>query len=613
MDAFVPLGPDVLRQSIPTRFAERARLQPEHLALSSRGARMTYGELAVASERVASALRATGVSRGDVVGIVAAHDAPAIIATLGVLRAGAIAAAVEATSPGVRVRGVIDDAGARVVLVDDAGLAKASLAAGDGRACLTVASILEAEPGPRLLPPEPRPDDVALLSYTSGSTGTPKGVMLTHAAVLRSVVAYATGYDLTPADRVSLFAFIGIGQGVSTAWTALLVGAGLCLWDPRTHGLAGVPEWLIGEGITVFVSAATILRQLSACPSLEAGHRIRLVKLGSETVRGRDLARARALFGRRPVFVNALSTTETLNICQHHVRPDVEIGDDEVVPIGRPVFGVDVLLVDEAGAPVADGAVGEIVARGAALSPGYWRRPEGTAAAFSVDADGQRRYRTGDLGCRRPDGIIEHRGRATFRVKVHGVRIELEAVEAALLGHPAVRQAAVDTRGAGEEMRLIGYVVPGSPPPSSRDLVDYLRARLPDAGVPTGWVFLDALPLSSNGKVDRQALASATGKRPALDAPFAPPETPVEELIAQIWSEVLRIDRVGRHDHFFELGGSSLAALRVGARLGERLAMGVPAELVFTEPVVSGLAVRLVEAMLTTPAGSDEASALAGE
>jgi len=284
-----------------------------------------------------------------------------------------------------------------------------------------------------------------------------------------------------------------------------------------------------------------------------------------------------------------------------------------VLPVGYPAEDKEILLLDEDGAEVGGDAVGEIAVRSRFLSPGYWRRPDLTAAAFRPDPAGgpERIYRTGDLGRRLPDGCLIHLGRKDFQVKIRGFRVEVAEVEGALLSLPTVQEAVVVAReDRPGDRRLVAYLVPTArPAPTVSALRQALAATLPDYMVPAAFVALDTLPKTPGGKVDRRALPAPGRARPALDQPLVAPRTPVEATVGAIWQEVLGLDEIGLHDNFFDLGGHSLAASQVIARVTETCHVDLPLRMLFEAPTVNGLALAVVQGLMQN-VDSDEIARL---
>ena len=277
------------------------------------------------------------------------------------------------------------------------------------------------------------------------------------------------------------------------------------------------------------------------------------------------------------------------------------------MPVGYPVEGIELLLIDENGKEVGDDQIGEIVVRSRYLALGYWRRPDLTEAKFFPDPEGgdKRIYRTGDLGRRRSDGRFEHLGRSDSRVKIRGFFVETVEVESVLVRHPAVREAVVLARqdGSGDK-KLVAYIVPQARTPTVGELRIYLKETLPDYMIPSAYVLLDTMPLTTTGKIDRQALPDFDKARLPLDLPYVRPGTRLEKELAKIWSEVLSIDPVGLHDNFFDLGGHSLPAMRIISQIDDTFGVQVSMRDLLDAPTVAELA-GLVENSLESPKGTE--------
>ena len=602
---FRPLTAEDCERSVRDAFHRQVARGPGRPAVVAGGRRVSYGELADRAQQVAGALRAHGASPQTPVAFLLDLGVDAVAAVLAIMELGGIAVGLDPWTPEARSAAILEDAGAEVLVTHRAHLAAARHLAGSRR-------LVDLDAVERWTPPADPiapigPDAPAYLLYTSGSTGPPKGVVHTQRTVIRGARGYVNGFRITAEDRIGCAASLGVSQGANAALTSLLSGATFCPFDVRTGGLDGLAAWLARDEITLFIAAATLFRQLEQqLTGAEAFPRLRLVRLGTEQVRATDVARYRRVFRAPCAFANAFGCSEAIGVTQHVMAWDDTI-DGEIVPIGVPEDGMAVLLLDEDGREVSAGAIGEIAIKSRYLSPGYWRRPEQSAAAFVDTGDGERLYRTGDLGRRRPDGCLEHHGRTGFRVKINGVRVELEEVEAALASHARVRAAVAGTRAEGDDTRLVAYVVPRAPLPSVAELRRHLAATLPSAAVPSSYVFLEALPLLANGKVDRRALPTCTGQRPPMEAAFVPPRTPFEQAIAGVWGAVLRVGSVGVRDDFFDLGGTSLSAMQATVRLREQLRMDVDEQAIFAHPTVEALARALVCAAVERDgAGADD-------
>jgi acyl-coenzyme A synthetase/AMP-(fatty) acid ligase/acyl carrier protein len=417
------------------------------------------------------------------------------------------------------------------------------------------------------------PNTLAYLLYTSGSTGTPKGVLQNHRNVLHMIKNECNGFHLCADDRLSLLYSPSVVSAARNTFDALLNGAAVFPFNLRDEGLACLTDWLIQEEITIYKSVATLFRHFTGTLTGEESFpHLRLIFLGSETVYRRDIEFYRKHFPPSCLFVVSLSATEITQFRKYFVDKEVSI-PDSVVPVGYPEEDLHVLLLDEGGKEVGVGTIGQIAVKSRYLSLGYWRRPDLNQSRFLPDPSGggERIYLTGDLGRMQDDGCLIHVGREDFQVKIRGNRVEVGEIETALLDHPGVREAVVvaheDARG---EKRLAAYLVASRETvPTARELRRSLVANLPEYMVPTAFVFLDALPLTPSGKVNRLTLPVPDQARPEIEDTFVAPGTSVEQVVAGIWAEILGLEQIGVHDNFFELGGHSLLLAGVYSKLQE--------------------------------------------
>ncbi len=551
--------------SVAQRFAVQAAKHPKNVAVKTRRHELTYAELDRGANRVARALAERGAA-GDRVALLLGHDAPLIVAVLGVVKAAMVYVPLDGSFPKARLVHMIEDSGSTILVVDGAYLA---LARELSRATLDLIDLdtLEADasaddPG-RPIPPEAP----IYVLYTSGSAGQPKGVVQTHRNVVHCVGEFASSLGIVPGDRITLLPSATYGAAVVDIFGALLSGAALYPYDLRELGIAGLADWLRKQSITVYHSVPAVFRQLGE--SLTPRDRfpeMRVIFLGGEAASTRDVDLYKERFADTCVLVHAFAGTEFHIASQYIVNKHTPI-DGPLVPVGYPVGDVELLLTDERGQPVEPGQIGEIVVRSAHLSPGYWRRPDLTEMVFAAEPgdQGRRLYRTGDLGVISRDGCLEHRGRNDFQVKVRGHRIEVSEIERALLGMAGVKNVAILARVTDQgSKQLVAYIVPAQGAelrPSAARAV--LAEQLPSHMVPGSFVLLDALPLTPNGKLDRRALPAPETVRSQTEDGFVAPVGPVEEKLGQIWEQLLSVRRVGRRDDFFLLGGDSLLAMRL--------------------------------------------------
>jgi acyl-coenzyme A synthetase/AMP-(fatty) acid ligase len=382
----------------------------------------------------------------------------------------------------------------------------------------------------------------------------------------------------------------------------LLNGASLHFFDPRVDGLGTLADWLEREDITMYRSATSVFRSFaSQLASRDRFPRLRVSVVTAEPVHARDVELFRRHFADSGLLCNELGLTEAGTVRSFLLSKDTPLVDGRV-PVGYPVEDVGVLLLDPDGRPVAPGAIGEIVVRSRFLADGYWRRPDLTAARFRVDPEGEpgRLFFSGDLGTMAPDGCLVHHGRRDFQAKVRGHRVEIEDVEAALVALPGVHTAAVVAReDALGGSQLTGYVVlAGEPALAVADLRSALAASVPAHMIPATFVRLDAMPLTTGGKVDRRALPPPPSTRPELAVPLVAPRTPLEALLAEIWAEVLELGTIGVLDDFLDLGGDSLRAGQIVGRVRAAVDVPITEATLLEAPTVEAMALRIQLALL---------------
>ena len=572
-------------------FELQAARTPEATALVFQEERLSYRELDERAGRLARVLGGRGVGPGALVGLCLERSAEMIVGLIAILKAGAAYVPLDPEYPSERLAFVIEDTGMTLVLTQLRLLGRLP-ESGIDALCLDpgteigVAGSAAANPASRS-----GADDLAYVIYTSGSTGRPKGVLIRHGAASHVAAFTAERFGIGPGSRGLQFASLNFDASVLEIWTSLLSGATLFLLDQQTRlSMPSLADRLSGQGITWMLSPPSLLEAIPWRHFPE----LRTILVGGEPCSRETAERWSAGRG----FYNAYGPTETtvystLMPCAGAVA--------EAPPIGRPIAGVEIHLLDASFRPVPIGVAGELCIGGPVLAVGYLGRPGLTAGAFVPhpysSRPGERLYRTGDLARRRPDGVLEFLGRIDQQVKVRGFRVELGEVEAVLGRHPGVREAAVLPRGDRHGYRtLTACLVPEEPGrfPPTAELRRFAAERLPDYMVPASFVMLDSLPLTPNGKVDRRALAAIEPDRSdATD--YVAPRRLTEELLAELWSEVLDVERVGVSDDFFELGGHSLLATRLVSRVRESFGVELPVRSVFESPVLAALAAGVDE------------------
>lgn len=589
LDLAEPAASMNIEQSIAKCFEQQVDGTPHNLAVSDEQLSLTYEELNRLANRLAHALLSGSPER---VVVCIENGSSCVAAILGVLKAGHAYVPVDPAFPESRNAYIVENSQATVVVTNSRNLEMAeNLSAGNAR----VVNIDTLPAGPDSNPDiDISPDALAYIIYTSGSTGKPKGVMQSQRNTLHGAMRRTRLQQVTSADRMTLFYSCSVMGSVYCIFGALLNGAGLFPYDFRERGVDALGEWLAGNRITIYHSVASVFRQFAATyPRGSASFSVRLVTFGGERVLTADVELARDVFGRQVEFYTGLGSTETGTIRYFYIGPET-VWDGATVPIGYPVEGMEIVLRGDDGKPVGVGEIGEITVRSPYLALGYWNNPEATDKAFEAatgDSDA-RTYRTGDMGELRADGLLQHRGRKDFQVKIRGFRVEVGEVETALHDHPGVSEASVIARDVDGEEHLVAYLVTveGARDISVRSLRQHLQRRVPYYMVPTIYVRLDAMPRTPNNKVDRLALpAPVMGNSLPDDVPVTPVDDLERDLLT-IAGELLRAANIGTNHNFFDLGGHSLSATRLIARVQHRFGVRLDMRQVIEAPDFKAIA-----------------------
>ncbi|CAM5566609.1 non-ribosomal peptide synthetase [Streptomyces viridifaciens] len=570
--------------TLASRFSAVAAASPEATAVRSEAGDLRYAELDAAADALAARLHGRGVRRGDRVGVLLERSPRLIVALLGILKAGAAYVAVDPGDPVARLRTVLGDAEVALVVTDDPQRAGVdgefpSLDIQDTRGAGACAPTVEQTP-----------EDLAYVAYTSGSTGRPKGVCVPHRAVLRLVLDAAFLGART--DDVFLqLAPVAFDASTLEIWGALLNGGCLALAPAGRLGPAEIVKTVRDTGTTVLFLTTALFHQaveagLSDLPALRA------LYTGGEVLSAELVDRAAAALPGTLLSAAYGPTENTTFTSTHPVREPLGARG---VPIGGPIDGTGMVVLDERLDPVPDGTVGRLFVNGAGLAHGYLGLPGLTADRFLPDpyasTPGARMYDTGDLALRAPDGAFEFAGRADGQLKVNGVRIESDDIEARLRRHPDVQDAAVVLQDHGPGDRRLVAFYSGPYAVSSVELRRGLAEDLPATMIPSALVWVDRLPLKANGKVDRAALAARRGRtRPDGEVPYRAPGDRIERRLTVLWQEILDVEPVGVDDDFFDLGGHSLTASRITREITAEFGAVIRARAFYLNPTVAGLA-----------------------
>jgi amino acid adenylation domain-containing protein len=602
--AFVPFLPEDIEQSIPARFEQIVRRYPDRQAVKTPQHDWTYDILNQQANRLAHALLARAGGGKSAVVILIEQSAPLIAAYLGAMKAGKIAVVLDPSQPSSRLAEFVEETQPACIVTHASQFAQAVELAG------SICPVIRLDQLPANLsdntPDAPSaPGDPAIILYTSGSTGRPKGVICDHRTWIHNARTYANTFYISCEDRVTLLS-LGTSQAVKNIFMALLNGAALFPFEIRQRGLDEFLALLEREKITITVMGASLFRSLAdVLPKPEHLSHLRMIRLGSEPVQKADLNLYKQHFPSHCLLVNGLASGETGTTrfyCMDH-SSDISAN---ILPVGYPVEDKTILLLDDNGKEVEPGQLGEIVVKSEYLAPGYWRNPTLTEAVFrpSETPGGARLYFTGDLGRMDQDGCLTCLGRKNARVKIRGYGVDLLEVEIALTNLDQVKESVVMAhQNSTGYAYLVAYIVPVTlPGPSNNALRQALSETLPDYMIPTTFVVLSALPRTTSGKIDRQALPAPGRPYRDLGRPLILPRNQTETTIAKIWGEVLGHETVDVHDHFYDLGGESLQALRIMAKIRQTFNVDVDLQSLIDAPTVAEMALQVAK---LTEAGAD--------
>lgn len=584
---FVPFEKQALAQSLADRFEEQVAGNPDRIALSCRSERFTYNDLNEASNRLAGFLLEVRGGRLENVTLLFSQSVNLIVAVLGVLKAGKCYIPLDPKSPRAHLAAVWEDSASSLMLTDRQHLDLSSAVTGTQTQLINIEEIPNENPlaNPCL---SVDPDTPAYIYYTSGSTGRPKGVIDTHRNVLHNVMRYTNSLRLCAQDLLSMLYGPSSSANVSDIFGALLNGAGLCVFNLHEVAPGALTSWLRQERVTVYHSVPSVFRHLI---DGEYGFpELRLVRLEGERASPEDITRFQAQFEEDCILVNGLGATECGLVSQHFFDKQSPIS--EGVPIGFAVEDIELFLINEEDGPITQEQVGEIVVKSCYLAKGYWQQPVLTDEVFFPDPNGgkARFYRTRDLARTTSDGCLTHLGRCDSTVKIRGYSVDLFEVERRILELPEVKDAVVLSVDK-DDLQLVAYVVGRKASIlKGAALRAGLAEHLASYMIPSIFIEVDGIPYTIAGKVDRRSLPQPDYARSSLSTQYVMARTPLEYILADIWSRVLRIDEVSVQDDFIELGGDSIGATQVLSRVYDVLGTALPLPMLLRSATVEKMA-----------------------
>jgi amino acid adenylation domain-containing protein len=583
-DAGCPAGPNgtktdyLSHKCVHALVAERVQKSPEAIAVVCGNQQLTFQELNERANQLAHYLRQQGITKDIPVGICLKRSLELTVALLGVMKAGGACLPLDPDYPSERLAYMLEDSQARVLLTQT-GLLKSLGASKPEVVHFTSDWKITAEYSRENPIEEYDPESLAYVIYTSGSTGKPRGVMLTHRGLVNHHTAAIRLYDLCASDRTLQFSSLSFDIAIEEIFPTWIAGGTVVLrTDDMPLAGSGFLRWIRQRAITVLDLPTAywheLVRELE-----ESGETLpktlRLLIVGGEKASASAFASWLKCGGGGVRWINTYGPTEASIIATSY-EPDPSQPIPENLPIGRPIANTQLYIMDDQGRPVPEGNLGELYISGPGIARGYLGRPELTAEKFVADPfakglcahdpfgySSARMYKTGDLVRALSDGNIEFLGRADFQIKIRGFRVELGEIESVLEKHPGVAEAVVVAHEVNGGKRLAGYVIASRTKPSGLELSKFLKERLPEYMVPADFVFLESMPLTPNGKVDRRALPLPETAQVEREEEFVAPRNELEATMARLWERVLGKRPISVRDNFFEIGGHSLAAARL--------------------------------------------------
>lgn len=576
---------------------ETAQRVPENIAVVTGKRHMTYSELVERSQQISAMLSISGLQPDDIVAVYTDKSIDSIALMVGVWLAQGIITSIDPTAPPVILEAIISDATPRIILTSHDFVSRVVEAVNHIAEDVPIIMLITPDAHPCLklydnstpLPNNTAPQrdsekltDNCYISYTSGSEGPPKGIEGLHSSLAQYLLWQARAFDVTENDRFSQVAPLSFDFSLKEIFVPLICGASVCLIP---HEVTRNPEELVRyireQGITTWCCVPTMLRMVyeNSREVVNDGAsifpKLRLIMISGDVLRWEDVHRWRAKFGRIIPLVTLYGPTESTVIKLFYRIPDDQFPETQSVPVGQPIDDAAVLIVDEMGQPCQEGEVGQITLLSNWIAKGYHNPNLTKADAFStIWHHGKlvRLYRTGDLGRLLEDGNVEFMGRRDRQLKIHGHRLELDAVEAILAGHPEVEDVGVVITGSDDAITMFCYFTAKAQSFTEIELRRYSEEHMLPYMVPRHFMRLDIMPLSSNGKIDRKGLRELAQDIHVIKGPkMVTKETTLEECVLDMWCEILDVETIQTRDNFYDLGGTSMLEIRLFKRLREEI------------------------------------------
>lgn len=586
-----------VEMSVAERFEKIVRLYPDRIAVKAGSRTATYEQLNKAANRVAHAISQQSDAHLRPIALLFNPGIDCITTILAALKAGRCYVPLDPGYSAARIRSVLDDSEADLIVTDAENCGAITEAIGGN---IRVLNLDELPPGlsETDLSVCLSPDAPSFIIYTSGSTGQPKGVLHTHRTALHAAMSLTNLVHVCAEDRIALLLSYSFSASIRQLFGALLNGGMLLPFNTKKEGLVSMVDWLGREAVTLCGVTGSMFREFlfQSAGARRAYSSLRACFVGSESLSKRDVQLYQTCLPDHVILVANMGTNETGSIGNLLIDKDTKIAGN-TVPIGYASPDKEIVLLNDVGEKVGFDTIGEITIKSKYLSPGYWRQPELTAMKFlGTDSHGTMRvYQTGDLGRMSPDGCLHYLGRKDQIVKIRGYAVDTPKVETALLEHPRLKQAAVVSRkNSNGDVELIAYIVPTNRPgPNLGQLRSLLKESLSEHMIPSLYVELDALPVTSTGKIDRKMLPEPGRTRPSLDVPYVVCRNETERQLISIWEDVLDIRPIGVLDNFFDLGGQSLSSTRIVYRVFRDFQLKIPPQELFLSPTVAEMAVKI--------------------